>query len=110
MGLAVPRLTRNYLNKRNIPEAPERTVQLSVELSDEQLAKLRFLAGRFEAPEASVIRDLLDAAMDDALNTLGAFDTMSYEETQTIPMEQQLEIVDRQVEQYQDEIQRTRDS
>ena len=107
MGLHVPRLTRNYLNKRNIPEDPERTAQLPIELTDEQLAKLKFLSGRFEAPENSVARDLLDAAMEDALQVLGAFDTMSYEETQTIPMDQQLEIVDRQVEQYEDEIRRT---
>ena len=109
MGLDVSQLTRNYLNKRNVPEPSDDTIPFEVELTEHQRAKLKFLAGRLEASEATVVNNLLDAAMEDALKILGAFDTMSYEDTQTIPMDEQLEIVDRQVESYRDEIQHISD-
>lgn len=106
MGLNVPRLTRSYLNNRNVPQNLEEGSALSVQLTDERFAKLRFLASRFGAGRDSVAQNLLDAAMEDALRILGAFDAMTDEETQEVEMDDQNEFVDEQVERYRDEIRR----
>ena len=44
--------------------------------------------------------------MNESLRVMAAFDTMTDEETQTIPMDEQLRIVDEQVGKYHDEIRR----
>ncbi len=106
MGLNVPRLTRSYLNNRNVPQNLEEGSAFSVQLTDEQFAKLRFLASRFGVGRDSVAQNLLDAAMEDALRILGAFDAMTDEETQEVEMDDQNEFVDEQVERYRDEIRR----
>lgn len=106
MGLKVSRLARNYLNNRNVPEEPKESSALSIELSDEQFAKLRFLASRFGTDRTSAARNLLDAAMEDALRILGAFDAMTDDETQEVEMGEQNEFVDEEVERYREEIRR----
>lgn len=109
MAVPISKVTRDYLNRRELPEEGEKPVALSLGLTEDQHAKLKFLAGRFDAPESDVARRLLNAAMDDSLRVLGAYDTMTYEETQTIPMEEQLVIVDGQVDKYHEEIRRIRE-
>jgi hypothetical protein len=100
----VSQVTRGYLNKRGDYEDPQRTVTFSIRLTEAQHAKLKFLANRFESHKTPVAQKLLNAAMDESLRTMAAFDTMTYEQTQTIPMDEQLKIVDEQVSKYHDEI------
>ncbi len=102
----VSRVTRGYLNRRGDYEDPQRSVTFSIRLTEAQHAKLKFLADRFEAHKSPVAQKLLNAAMDEALRTMAAHDTMSDEETQTIPMDEQLRIVDEQVSKYHEEIRR----
>lgn len=109
MAVPISKVTRGYLNRRGLPEEGEKPVTFSLTLTEHQHAKLKFLAGRFDAPESDVARRLLDAAMDESLRILGAYDTMTYEETQKIPMEEQLNIVDGQVDRYHEEIRRIRE-
>lgn len=106
MTVAVSRVVRGYLNKRGTVEDPEKSVTFSVRLTEGQNAKLKFLAERFGAPKTAVAQKLMNAAMEESLRVVAAFDTMSYEETQEIPMDEQLGIVDRKVEEYREKIRR----
>lgn len=109
MAVPISKVTRGYLNRRDLPEEGEKPFTLPLELTEDQYATLKFIAGRFGAPEPDAARRLLAAAMEEALKVMGAYDTLNLEQSQTIPVEDQLVIVDGQVDRYQEEIKRIRE-
>jgi hypothetical protein len=102
--MEVSRVARGYLNQRVRREGLERTVTFSIRLTEGQNAKLRFLAERFGESKSPLAQRLLDAAMEEALRTLGAYDAVD-EEAGLTPDEAN-RVIDAQVEKYRDEIQR----
>jgi hypothetical protein len=106
MAMEVSRVARGYLNRRWTQEEAQRTVTFSIRLTEGQHAKLKFLAARFDAPKTAVAQKLLNAAMEEALRTLGAHDAISDEEEEQLSPEEQNRIIDRQVDEYSEEIQR----
>jgi hypothetical protein len=104
MAMEVSRVARGYLNQRVRREGPERTVTFSIRLTEGQNAKLKFLAERFGESKSPLAQKLLDAAMEEALRILGAFDAVDGKAGMTPDEENR--IIDAQVEKYRDEIQR----
>lgn len=106
MTQEVFKVARGYLDKRDKNEEPERTVTFSIRLTEGQHAKLKFLAERFEAPKSPVAQRLLNAAMDEALRTLGTHDALGDQDRETIPVEERNRIINEQVKEYYPEIRR----
>src|SRR5215213_5591111 len=106
MAMEVSKVARGYLNRRWEQEDAQRTVTFSIRLTEGQHAKLKFLASRFDAPKTAVAQKLLNAAMEEAIRTLGAHDAISDEEEKQLSLEEQNRIIDRQVDGYSEEIQR----
>jgi hypothetical protein len=102
--MEVSRVARGYLNQRVRREGLERTVTFSIRLTEGQNAKLRFLAERFGESKSPLAQRLLDAAMEEALRTLGAYDAVDDEAGLTPDAANR--VIDAQVEKYRDEIQR----
>jgi glycerol-3-phosphate O-acyltransferase len=92
MAMEVSKVARGYLNRRWEQEDAQR--------------KLKFLAARFDAPKTVVAQKLLNAAMEEAMRTLAAHDAISDEEAEQLSPEEQNRIIDTQVEEYSEEIQR----
>jgi hypothetical protein len=99
MGLQVGNVTRGYLNNRMRSDDPERSVTLSMRLTEGQYAKLLFLAERFGDSKAGVAQKLLDASMEDAMRSMG-----SYEVDENVDPDEANRIIDRIVEGYREEI------
>jgi hypothetical protein len=74
MGLQVGNVARGYLNDRMQSDRPERTITFSVRLTEGQNAKLKFLANRFGDSKSAVAQKLLDAAMEDAMRSMGSLE------------------------------------
>lgn len=93
-----------YLNDRRWDETPERSVDVSVRLTEGQRAKLRFLAERFGDSDEVVASRLLDGAMEDALRVLGSHEARVDEEEGGLSAEDQNRVIDGRVSVYRDEI------
>ncbi len=72
VALEVGKVVRNYVHRRKLTNKPERTVTFSIRLTEEQNAKLRFLAESFGDSKSTVAQRLLDAAMEDGLRAMGS--------------------------------------
>jgi hypothetical protein len=106
VGNEVNRVPRKYLNNRPWDEDAERSYPLLIELTEGQYAKLKFLARRFGDAEPTVASRLLNAAMEDSLRIVGSYDAITPEMDDTVPMDEQLRIIDSQVRGYREEIRR----
>jgi hypothetical protein len=98
VALEVGKVVRNYVHRRKLTDKPERTVTFSIRLTEEQNAKLRFLAESFGDTKSTVAQRLLDAAMEDALRTMG-----SSEVRESNP-DAANDAIDKRVEEYRKEI------
>jgi predicted DNA-binding protein len=110
MAMEVSKVARGYLNHRWEQEDAQRTITFSIRLPEGQHAKLKFLAGRFDVPKGVVAQKLLNAAMEEAMRTLAAHDALSHEAEEQLPSDEQNRIIDRQLEDYSEEIQRIFDN
>jgi len=106
MAMEVSKVARGYLNRRRAQEEAQRTVTFSIRLTEGQHAKLKFLAARFDAPKTAVAQKLLNAAMEEALRTLGSHDAISDEAAERLSPDERNRIIDRQVDEYSEEIRR----
>lgn len=105
MGNRVNMVAIKYLNARRWDESPERSVDVSIRLTEGQRAKLTFLAERFGDSDGVVASRLLDGAMEDAPRVLGPHDYGS-EEWESLSVEDQNRVIDGRVSVYRDEIRR----
>jgi hypothetical protein len=104
MGLEVGKVTRGYLKSRMQMDRPERTVTFSIRLTEGQHAMLKFLAERFGDSKPAVAQRLLDAAMEDAMRSMGSLEVDR--EQSGVDSDEANRIIDRKVEGYRREIQR----
>jgi hypothetical protein len=100
VALEVASVVRNYVDRRRLTDKPERTLTFSIRLTEEQNAKLRFLAESFGDSKSAVAQKLLDAAMEDALRTMGS------SEVHEPNPDAANRIIDQKVEAYRHEIKR----
>lgn len=103
MGNRVNMVAIKYLNDRRWDGDPERSVDVSVRLTEGQRAKLRFLAERFGDSDEVVASRLLDGAMEDALRVLGSHD-YGTEEWEALSADDQNRVIDGRVSVYREEI------
>lgn len=104
MGLQVGNVARSYLNDRMQTDRPERTATFSIRLTEGQNAKLKFLANRFGDSKSAVAQRLLDAAMEDAMRSMGSLE-IDRDEMEPDPDTANRKI-DVKVQEYRREIQR----
>ena len=104
MGLEVGNVTRSYMKNRMRTDRPERTITFSVRLTEGQNAMLKFLAERFGDSKAAVAQRLLDAAMEDAMRSMGSLEVDR--EKPGVEPDEANRIIDTKVQGYREEIQR----
>jgi hypothetical protein len=103
VGLEVGNVTRSYLKNRMQQDRPERTTTFSIRLTEGQHAMLKFLADRFGDSKSAVAQKLLDAAMEDAMRSMGSLEVGR--ERPGIGPDEANRIIDTKVEGYRREIQ-----
>jgi hypothetical protein len=104
VGLEVGNVTRSYLKNRVRMDKPERTITQSLRLTEGQNATLKFLAERFGDSKATVAQRLLDAAMEDAMRSMGSLEVDR--EQPGLDPDKANRIIDAKVHGYRGEIQR----
>lgn len=100
MALEVGKVVRNYVHRKKLTDKPERSLTFSIRLTEGQNAKLRFLAESFGDSKSMVAQRLLDAAMEDALRSMGS------SEVQESNPDAANRAIDEKVEAYREEIMR----